>query len=416
MAVTSSLYLDTYHPKKDGKCSLSVRVTFNRVRRYYPIPFLLTPDEFKKINGLKTRKEFTDVKIRISQYLSKAQSIISNMKVFSWTQFEKSYLEDRSNKLNVSEAFDNYIFQLTQAGRLGTASSYTCAKVSFAKYFPYASFADLTPYVLNKYKAEMLEEGKSPTTVGIYLRSMRTIVNIAIQEGVFPKDNYPFGKRKCEIPTGNGIKKSLTLSDIEKIYTYNPPDKWSLQLAKDFWLLIYFCNGINVKDLCMLKNQNIEGDILQFVRAKTERTKTVVEPIRLVLLEEAKEIIERRRSLNRGPDDYLFPILEKDMEPIIERKLIKQFNSVINDNMAKIAKELKIGSSLTTYVARHSYASIMLRSGASTEFIKEALGHGNVQTTQKYLAGFEDSAKRDLGKALVNFKSKKKTNGKEHRV
>ena len=76
--------------------------------------------------------------------------------------------------------------------------------------------------------------------------------------------------------------------------------------------------------------------------------------------------------------------------------------------MKSIAKHLKITKDVTTYAARHSFATILQRSGASTEFISEALGHSNVKTTQNYLGGFEDETKKETVKALTAFKQLKK--------
>jgi integrase/recombinase XerD len=71
--------------------------------------------------------------------------------------------------------------------------------------------------------------------------------------------------------------------------------------------------------------------------------------------------------------------------------------------MKVIAKELEISANVTTYVARHSFATVLQRSGVDTSFISEALGHSSVKTTQNYLAGFEDESKREAVKALTAF-------------
>lgn len=67
--------------------------------------------------------------------------------------------------------------------------------------------------------------------------------------------------------------------------------------------------------------------------------------------------------------------------------------------MKEIANSLEIIKDVTTYPARHSFASVLQRSGVSTEFISETLGHINVKTTQNYLAGFEDEHKKEVIKS-----------------
>ena len=78
---------------------------------------------------------------------------------------------------------------------------------------------------------------------------------------------------------------------------------------------------------------------------------------------------------------------------------------LINDHMKQIALELEIPKSITTYYARHSFATILKNSGVSTEFISEALGHTSLETTKNYLAGFEQDAIRKATDVLTSFKN-----------
>jgi len=103
--------------------------------------------------------------------------------------------------------------------------------------------------------------------------------------------------------------------------------------------------------------------------------------------------------------NFIFPILEKGLTPERERQLIQQLTGVINDHMKAIAKKIGIESDCTTYAARHRFSTVLQRSGASTEFISEALGHSSVKTTVNYLAGFEDETKKETVKALMAFKN-----------
>jgi integrase len=122
------------------------------------------------------------------------------------------------------------------------------------------------------------------------------------------------------------------------------------------------------------------------------------------LLDEALDIIKKWGNKNISSETYLFPVLNENLSPERERQLIKQLNDVINANMKTIAKSVGLNEVVTTYAARHSFATILQRSGASTEFISEALGHSNVKTTQSYLAGFEDKSKKEMVKVLTAFK------------
>lgn len=140
------------------------------------------------------------------------------------------------------------------------------------------------------------------------------------------------------------------------------------------------------------------------IRAKTARTKRKIEPIRVVLTDEVKAIIKKWGNKNEDGTTFIFPILEKGLTPERERQLIQQLTGVINDHMKAIANKLDIHTDCTTYAARHSFSTVLQRSGVSTEFISEALGHSSLKTTVNYLAGFEDETKKETLKALIAFK------------
>ncbi len=403
MTATTSLFIDKYHPKGEGKCAISVRVTFDRKKKYYQTGVSLTIAEFEKTQSKKPGKEFKSTAMKLHASEMKAADIIKNLPIFTFNAFEKKYFTNRGTRDTIDTAFADYAAGLREAGQIGTAVAYECAQNSLNNFSAGTKFADVTPDFLNKYEKWMLSNDRSITTISMYLRSLRCLFNNAIAEGLLTSEYYPFGKKRYEIPTGNNVKKALTLKDIAKIYNYRPEAGSMTARTKDYWIFMYLCNGINAKDLCLLKYENIKGDILEFTRAKTARTKRKVEPIRVTITDEVKAIIERWGNVPREDNTFIFPILTKGLTPVRERQLIQQITHVMNDHMKIIAKTLEITNDVTTYAARHSFATILQRSGVSTEFISEALGHSNVRTTQNYLAGFEDDSKREAIKALTAF-------------
>jgi site-specific recombinase XerD len=104
-------------------------------------------------------------------------------------------------------------------------------------------------------------------------------------------------------------------------------------------------------------------------------------------------------------------LLSEDDSPAEELAKIKQATKTINKYMRRIGEKLEIDMKLTTYTARHSFATILKRSGAPIEFISESLGHKDLKTTENYLDSFEDDAKESYQKQLLNF-SKEKTEAK----
>lgn len=383
-----SIYLDTLRPKKNGKCSVKIRVTYNRKRKYYSTGIDLTESEFEHLsNGKRFTPEQKEIEKKLNFLKAKADKINDNLLVFTFEGFEEGFLEQRNVKNSVSFAFDKYIKQLKAENRIGTASSYECAKNSIETFKPNLTFAEINKAFLESYEREMLKQEKSKTTIGIYIRSLRSIYN---QQNI-DKSLYPFGesKKQYSIPSGRNIKKALTVEEISMIYNFKAEPNSTKEMAKDYWIFLYLCNGMNVKDFCMLKWKNIEGDMLTYEREKTKRSKKDSKPISVALKPETMEIIKKWGLPSLSKEAYIFPHLNNKMSAEKERAIYQQLTKTINKYMKQIATELDLNKEVTTYFARHSFATVLKRSGAKIEMISELLGHSSVDVTESYLDSFE---------------------------
>lgn len=388
-------------PNKTGACKVSIRVTCQRQRKYYPTGISVLPDEFDRaMTGKRKTDKDTQLYRRINAYLQKAIDIIQSLPVFTFGLFEDSYLNNRQASDTLTYHFDRYINELNAQQQIGTAVSYRCAKNSLEEFNAGMKFADVTPEMLKRYEKWMTSAGKSPTTIGFYLRSLRTLFNRADIDRAL----YPFGDRKGKysIPTGRNIKKALTLEEIGKIFNYKPQPDSTEEMARDYWIFLYLSNGMNVKDFCLLKRKNIEGDTIRFYRAKTMRSKREKQETIVSLKPQSKAIIKKWSQPSLHPEAYLFPHLQKNMTPEQERQTIQQLTKTINKYMKRICKELEMKPA-TTYFARHSYATILKNNGTSLEFISEALGHSSQLTTRNYLAGFEQDTIHKTTDILTAF-------------
>lgn len=384
----ASIYLDELRVKKNGKCAVKIRITYNRKRSYFPTGIDLTPEEFEQVmHGQRRTADQREALLKLNHLFGKAETLIDKLPVFTFSAFEENYLEQRNTLNSVSFAFDKYIEQLIVEKRIGTAVTYKCARNSIAEFRKNLTFAEVTPDLLKKYESKMLKEGNSISTVGIYLRSFRAIYN---QQGI-DRSLYPFGeqKNKYSIPTSRNIKKALTLEEIGKIYNYAAPTGSTKEMAKDYWLFLYLCNGMNVKDFCLLKWSNIDGQMLTYKRAKTERSRKESKLISVALKPETLEIIRKWGQPSISKEAYIFPHLKQGLTAEGERAIYQQLTKTINKYMKRISSELGLNKEVTSYFARHSFATVLKRSGAKIEMISELLGHSSVDITESYLDSFE---------------------------
>jgi site-specific recombinase XerD len=408
--------LDNRREKKDGSYPVKLRITYNRMQKYYNIfdertkkNLSLAPSDFEKVNEDKPRGTYKELKLFLSVTEQKALDVIEDLPIFSFDAFEKKLFGASVDKSNVFSAYTEYINKANAENRIGSAECYNSSMCSLKSFTSktHLSFYDIPPEFLKDYERWMIEKEKSKTTIGIYLRCLRSIFNIAIQDYGIKQEAYPFGKRKYEIPQGTNIKKALTISDIEKIYNYPVIDGTMEQKARDLWLFSYLCNGMNLKDISLLKYENIQQGILVFVRAKTENsTRRNLKQVLVPITSEIIQIIERLGNKPALADNYVFPILKHGMDERQKKEQVKQMTKNTNKYMRRIAKTLEIEKDVTTYTARHSFATVLKRSGAPIQFISEALGHKDLRTTENYLDSFEDSVRREYAAQLTAFLQK----------
>ena len=252
------------------------------------------------------------------------------------------------------------------------------------------------------------KQSNSVGTIGMRMRPLRAIFNIALKEGLIKPEEYPFGKGKYQIPAKRNKKKALKIEDIEKIFSYETSEFSPEDFAKDMWIMSYLCNGANIKDIANLRYKNMDSETITFVRAKTEKNKIEQEDIVVPLIDKIKELIKKWGNKPTTPEDYIFPMLEPDLTPKQEFYKIQRYVKKVNKHMKDIGSDLGIDKKVTTYVARHSFSTVLKRAGASTELIKESLGHSSIKTTEEYLDSFELDVKKEFATKLIDFKKENK--------
>lgn len=426
--VTTSIFLDNRRPLKDGTYPVKLRVTYKGLRKYYPTSYSFTQEIFNKALSSKPGKDLKDCKLELLAIEHKANLIIEKLPSFSFSEFERRLLNN-SARNEVFSTYDETIARLSREGRAGTADSYESARTSLwcfhhgkaftarkgvskkeisarkeamSSYTP-LPFTSITPQFLRDYEQWMKEGGRSMTTIGMYLRTLRALFNDAIASGDVNPDLYPFGKRKFLIPSGANIKKALTLADIKKIFSYEPGTD-SEARNRDLWVFSYLCNGINIKDIARLKYKQIGESSISFVRSKTERsTRQQLKTIVAALTPQVQEIIDKWGNEPLSSETYVFPILTAGLTPEQELAKVRHATKTINTYIQRVADAVGIEKHVTTYTARHSFSTVLKRSGVPTAFISESLGHTSEKTTQHYLDSFEDRTRHEVISRLTAF-------------
>ncbi len=402
--VNVSFFLDASRPNAEGKCLIKLNIYAKPDKKRYGTGQHVTPEEWEKLNSKNLKnKDLQEIRKELKSAETKANKIIEKINPFSFIIFEEMFFNNvsRSHTKNLKSWFEKYIKELKDNGQIGTGNAYTTTMNSINGFKKGLNLQDITPLFLKSYEKQLLDEKKSVNTISMYMRQLRAILNQAITAGALPAEMYPF--RKYEIPSGRNVKKALSENDIKKLFNHKP-EMADEEKALDFWIFSYLCNGMNFADIIELKPEDIKGNLLQFVRQKTKRTKKKdLRPIKVGLTPRAFEIIEKWKSTDEK-NPYLFPILEPDLSPVTVKHRCKRFIKWVNKRMENVQSALEIDQKLGTYVARHSFSTMLKRKGISSDFIKESLGHSSLVTTENYLDSFTDDVKLEYANLLTDFK------------
>lgn len=403
---TLTYFFDTRHQLADGNFPIKLTVYYAGQKKRYKTPFKTTSDGYDKLFAENVKNEASKLLKRITiRWLDEKTQMAESIDPFTFSEFEELFYADKvkakSLQLNdsVKSIYDKHIEALKEEGRISTANSYNDSLTSILSYKKSLKITQVTPDFLRGYEKWMTDNGRSLTTVGMYLRALRTIFNMAIESDLIDVTKYPF--KKYTIPAPQKISRTLKKDEIKSIINHKPKNETDAK-ALDYWIFSFVSNGMNFKDVALLKYDNIKGDFIEFRRAKTKRSnKNNTLPIMVPLNDTLLNIIKKRGNKSKKNEDYIFPILERGLTPQEEYDHIKTFVRNTNKRLTKIGKELGTSLKVTSYVARHCFATIQKNNNAPLAYISEALGHANLKTTQNYFGRFEDDGLKVFHSGLM---------------
>lgn len=388
------LYFDTRAPRKDGRCPLKIAVS-HKGSFLINLKVYMTPDEFSHQTVIRDNTEIiahppgrkTDAAY-INQRMLQAKARLLELSVsgrlprLSNAELKREIegsnpSEDEKNgkPLRFMERYRAY----TQAiSRPNTLSTYHCTLRKIAEFTnpETLTFEQMTYAWLKDFDTFMQRQGMKPNARSIYLRNIRTLFNDAIDRELLPLNLYPF--RRFKMPKEATPKRSLTIEQLRCLRDYEC-EEYQRQY-RDIFMLIFYLGGINVVDLCHLKE--LRNGYIEYRRAKTGRLyKIKAEP-------EAVAIIERYRG-----KEYLLDILDryKDYRNYLHRldRNLAEIGPVeiVKDKVGRLRKKRKTGlfPGLSSYWARHTWATIAAGLEIPKETIAATLGHGGNDVTDIYI-------------------------------
>jgi len=406
------LYFDKRRVKKDGTFPLKLKLFHlehavyislgrsfkanqwnekdNKVRASFPNSGMVNASIRKALSNATTliaenENEILDLNITELKELISKKLFGENPKSMTGSTFFFKYTEEQIDRLRI-------------ANRIGTADSYKQTLTSFQKFLKYKDIplSKINLKFILDYEAECKGNGMKINSIGVYLRTLRAIINRAINDGILNRDKYPFNS--YSIKSEKTAKRAISKEDIQKIINLEVESGTRLWNSLNYFIFMFHLRGMNFIDLAYLKFENLKEGRVEYRRIKTGKLYSIK------LTEKAQLIIDHYiKGRDYLESDYIFPILPTDLKDDVEkeRTKFKDKRKYFNKDLKKIAKLCEIDVNLTTYVTRHTWASLAKFAGIAPAIIGESLGHSDLKTTQTYLANFENKELDDANDLIV---------------
>lgn len=386
---TVNIILLRQKKKKNGRLPVVLRVTHNRQRKYYSLGYESSEEEWNAEHEIFQTSVYSyHRKNRVLfNKRFKAEDIIREFEreeiKWNFTDFKKQFVAIKS--IDVFEYFDEVIEIYESNDQYGTADCFSNTKRALKKFHGNKplKFSRINYAFLSKFELFLRMRGVEGGLLSV-MHPIRGLFNRAIKNKLCPKRFYPFKEYQLSKLKTTPAKRAISRNEINQIIAYQAAPFSEELFAKHIFVFSFYNQGMNFKDIAHLRWSDIQCNRVRYSRSKTKRKYTIK-------IQEPVQAILDYYKIHNPPGVYVFPILN---DSINNKKVIyKRCNSMlvkVNTSLKAIGKKLKIQIPLTTYVARHSYATILKEAGVSIVVISEGLGHSTELMTQTYLKRFNN--------------------------
>ncbi|WP_462265115.1 phage integrase SAM-like domain-containing protein [Mucilaginibacter sp.] len=405
--VTYKVLLDTRRAKSDSTYAVTIRTTWER-KSTTTNTGVSIPKQYWNEQQSCVAIKHPNAKLlnkRITEHYLKLQKAVLELEDDGGFSFEalKEKLNDSHiiPKLKRSMTFKNYaeqlITEMLDINKAGNAIIYRTAinrLLAFTKNEK-LQFVEIDFSLLDAFKRKLVQEGIKQNSISNYFRTLRAVYNKAIKAKLVDKSRYPF--LDLPIKVERTAKRAITIDNLQAIAKLEFKPRSQEWHARNYFFLSFALIGASFTDLCYLTSANINKGRIIYKRRKTGQELTIK------LLPYTEKLLNYYSGTNAM---YLIPVLPPDVvqDGLRAKHIIMQSIKQTNKYLKRIGKTCNIDNNITTYVARHTWATTAKRLGYSIELIAEALGHehGN-KITNIYLDSFDQTLIDDANARIVQL-------------
>lgn len=413
-APTVALWLDTRSVNRDGKSPLKLRIIYQRKNKLYNLKtfmnqaVFMTASEYDTIILKRHKTKFQ----QFNKLIVEIQDIVKTIDPFSFTAFEECFIKSedkvsddlidlfldtingfKNEQVSSKDTYINAIKKLCEYkfGKDELVLKKNRDNVYYKTTNKAFKITDVNRAFLEQFHTSVTDNNIKKSTASIYLRNLRAIYNKAIRMGIVGKETYPFitiNNRPLITIEKKAEKTVLSVGQIKEIIELDLVNQNDI-FARDFWLLSFFCYGMNMTDLLHLKMGDFYNNnkYFQFTRKKTSAK--VNEKINVMLIPLAEQIINKYKT-GTNTNDFVFNYLEGYETPekikAKEKWIVKKINRGMSNISGKLGKK-----PIKTYDCRYTFANLSRNKNVPYNFTQYAMGHkADKSITDTYMIAYND--------------------------
>ena len=404
MITSVKLMLNKSRILNNGSYPLVFQVIHNRRKKLLYTGYRMKEEVFdesegKIMNGLGSTFTATEV-VKMNRELRKMRNRIDTR----IRQLERAGEEFTVEDILTQNAFGTgkpqfYLLRYINAQierkqelkKVGMAAAYKSTRSSLARFIgrPDVRMSEVDSAFVRRYEDFLYSNGSSGNTVSYYLRNLRSLYNQAVADGYHPRGEYPFAKAQTR--PAKTVKRALSRMDMQNLADLNLENEPELEFARDLYLFSFYAQGMAFVDIVLLRKSDICNGVLAYSRHKSKQL------IRIAVTSQMQGLMDKYKTEN----EYLFPIISGEYA-----SGYKQYRLAlgrINRHLKKIAVAADIKVPLTTYTARHTWATLARDYGAPISVISAGLGHTSEEMTRVYLKDFDVSMLNQVNSIVTNL-------------
>lgn len=392
---------DTRREKKDGSFPISLSIRWNNKTKRIATPYSCRIDNWDVDKQLYNSKEpnYQRKNIHLKEIISKVERFIIDILESREKISENRFYDNIIYIVKGKEIIEKYYFVeyieefASTKTRKTTKEVYEYTKRKIEEFDPKCTFETIDRSWLTKFERWMIGSGMKTNACAVHMRNIRAVFNYCIDEEYTTL--YPF--RKFKIKKEETRKRSLTVEQLRTLRDY-PCEEYQIRY-RDIFMLMFYMIGINAIDLFHAKESDVVDGRLEYKRSKTGKLYSVL------IQPEAQAIIDKYKGKN-----YLLNVLD-------EYKNYKDFLHRMGDALKDIGPMERKGlggkkirqplfKDISSYWARHTWATIAASLDIPKEVISAGLGHEIGSSITSIYIDFNMKKVDDANRAVIDYVNK----------